>query len=162
MTEAEKRLHRCAFTGHRPEKLTKPEYEIKAALEKEIRRAIGDGFTVFITGMARGVDLWAAQIVLHIRDKEGENLKLICAVPYMGFNAIWSQEDRDMYHAVLSAADLVRYLASGYSHDVFQRRNEWMVDRAARLIAAYNGTPGGTRNTIEYAKRKGVPCTFLR
>lgn len=32
MTEAEKRLHRCAFTGHRPEKLTRPESEIKAAL----------------------------------------------------------------------------------------------------------------------------------
>ena len=36
----------------------------------------------------------------------------------------------------------------------FQQRNEWMVDHSSRLIAIYNGTPGGTRNTIEYAKQK--------
>ncbi len=29
-----------------------------------------------------------------------------------------------------------------------------MVDHSSLLIAIYNGNPGGTRNTIEYAKRK--------
>jgi hypothetical protein len=28
-----------------------------------------------------------------------------------------------------------------------------MVDRSARVIAVYNGQPGGTRNTIAYAGR---------
>ena len=51
-TEAEKRMHRCCFTGHRPEKLKAPEGVVTAALEKEIRQAIADGFNVFITGMA--------------------------------------------------------------------------------------------------------------
>lgn len=50
-TEAEKRMHRCCFTGHRPEKLQAPEGVVTAALEKEIRQAIADGFNVFITGM---------------------------------------------------------------------------------------------------------------
>ena len=31
-----------------------------------------------------------------------------------------------------------------------------MVNRASRVIAVYNGTAGGTRNTIEYAKAQGV------
>lgn len=35
--------------------------------------------------------------------------------------------------------------------------NEWMVDHVSRVIAVYNGQPSGTRNTIEYAKKKGVP-----
>ena len=55
-SEAEKRKHRCCFTGHRPEKLRRSEQEIRAELEREIRRAVADGFTVFITGMARGID----------------------------------------------------------------------------------------------------------
>ena len=55
-TEAEKRRHRCCFTGHRPEKLQVPESVVMAALEKEIRQAIADGFSVFISGMARGVE----------------------------------------------------------------------------------------------------------
>ena len=77
-TEAEKRMHRCCFTGHRPEKLQEPEDAVTAALEKEIRQAIADGFNVFITGMARGVDIWAAEIVLRLRDA-GEAVRLICA-----------------------------------------------------------------------------------
>ena len=52
MTENEKRLRRCCFTGHRPEKLSISEYKVKLGLEKEIRLAILDGIKVFITGMA--------------------------------------------------------------------------------------------------------------
>mgnify|MGYP002508193063 CR=1 FL=1 len=46
--------------------------------------AIADGFQTFISGMARGVDLWAAEIVLELRD-EGAAIRLICASPYTGF-----------------------------------------------------------------------------
>lgn len=56
MTESEKRLHRCCFTGHRPEKLDQSEHLVKASLEKAIRAAISDGFTTYISGVARGTD----------------------------------------------------------------------------------------------------------
>lgn len=56
VTEAEMRLHRCCFTGHRPEKLRRSEKEVRVDLECEIRKAVQDGLNVFITGMARGVD----------------------------------------------------------------------------------------------------------
>lgn len=39
---------------------------------------------MFITGMARGVDIWAAEIVLKLRKEHGD-IKLICASPYEGF-----------------------------------------------------------------------------
>ena len=51
--ESELCLHRCCFTGHRPEKLHMPESAVISGLEREIRKAIDDGFTVFISGMAR-------------------------------------------------------------------------------------------------------------
>jgi hypothetical protein len=39
MTEAEKRRHRCCFTGHRPEKLRDSEQYIKSELKKQsVRR----------------------------------------------------------------------------------------------------------------------------
>lgn len=69
MAEQEKRRRRCCFTGHRPEKLSIPESEVKAALQKEIHLAIADGITIFITGMPPGVDIWAAEIVLELREK---------------------------------------------------------------------------------------------
>jgi len=55
-SEEELRQHRCCFTGHRPEKLERMQWLIKHDLKKEILRAIDGGITVFISGMARGVD----------------------------------------------------------------------------------------------------------
>ena len=160
MTEAEKRKHRCCFTGHRPEKLNYPETIVKEVLEKEILKAISDGLNVFISGMARGVDIWAAEIVLHLRS-EGQPIRLICASPYEGFERNWNIDWQERYHAILQAADLVRYISPQYSRSCFQIRNEWMVRHSSKVIAAYNGQSGGTKNTIDYANRINVPVTIL-
>lgn len=154
-TEPELRLHRCCFTGHRPEKLHKPEVQIKKDLEAAILQAVNDGFVTFISGMARGVDIWAAEIVLQLRESNPA-IHLVAASPYRGFESRWSADWQSRYNAILWQADLVKFVCLGYSRDCFQRRNEWMVDRSARVIAVYSGELGGTRNTIEYAKRVNV------
>lgn len=159
-TEQELRKHRCCFTGHRPEKLHKPEEQVKKDLEAAILQAMDDGFVTFISGMARGVDIWAAEIVLRIRESN-PTIHLVAASPYRGFESRWSADWKGRYNVILQKADLVRFVCSGYSHNCFQRRNEWMVDRSARVIAVYNGEPGGTRNTIEYAKSNLVECLLL-
>lgn len=155
--EEELRKHRCCFTGHRPEKLHKPEEQIKEDLEASILQAIDDGFATFISGMARGVDIWAAEIVLRLREYNPA-IHLVAASPYRGFENRWSADWQERYNAILRQADLVKFVCLGYSRDCFQRRNEWMVDRSSRVIAVYNGEPGGTRNTIEYANAKKVEC----
>mgnify|MGYP003290285487 CR=1 FL=1 len=161
MTEAEKRTHRVCFTGHRPEKLTRFEWLIKRDLEKQIRQAIADGLNVFISGMARGVDIWAAEIVLKLRDA-GQPIKLMCACPYDGFEQGWSKEWQERYSTILAAADYVKYVCPGYSRSCFQIRNEWMVNHSARVIAVFNNQPSGTMNTIEYAIRQNVPVEFIK
>ena len=129
-SEAELCLHRCCFTGHRPEKLKRNERDIKAALREQIDQAVDDGLTVFITGMARGVDLWSAE---------------------------WKQ----LYNSVRDHADLVRIIGNGYHSGIYQVRNEWMVNHSARVIAVFNGQPSGTKNTIDYACRQGVPVVLV-
>ena len=54
LPEAVKRQYRCAFTGHRPEKVVESEGKIIVELRKEILKAIDDGYRVFLTGMSRG------------------------------------------------------------------------------------------------------------
>lgn len=161
MDEQEKRLHRVCFTGHRPEKLTRFEWLIKKDLEKEIKKAIEDGLTVFISGMARGVDIWAAEIVLKLRDA-GKPVRLICASPYEGFENRWEQDWKDRYNGILSKADHVVFVCKHYSRGCFQIRNEWMVDHSARVIAVFNGEKSGTKNTIDYAKRKEIAINFIK
>ena len=81
---SDKRQHRCCFTGHRPNKLDYSECEIKPLLEIAIDNAILDGYVTFITRMAEGVDIWAAEIVLE-KKKHNMALHLNCAIPHPGF-----------------------------------------------------------------------------
>ena len=159
MTESEKRTHRCCFTGHRPEKLSVSEHDVKIMLEKEIRLAIADGLNVFITGMAPGVDIWAAEVVLKLKNEF--SLKLIAASPHPGFENRWSLDWQKRYAAIMAKADFIKEVCAHYSRDCYQTRNEWMVDHSARVIAVWNGSPSGTKNTIVYAERKGVPVVNI-
>lgn len=155
------RLHRCCFTGHRPEKLQRSEAEIRVDLECEIRKAVHDGLNVFISGMARGIDIDAAEIVLQLR-AEGYPVRLICASPYPGFERSWSPTWQTRYRTVMVAADLVRYICPRYRKECFQIRNEWIVNHSSRVIAVFNGRPSGTKNTIDYALRQGVPVIQIK
>ena len=160
MSEQELRSRRCCFTGHRPEKLKRSEEEIKNGLEEAILEAVSDGYTTFITGMARGVDIWSGQIVLWLRQDNPE-LRLIAALPYPGCDSRWSASWRRQYVEVLEAADLVKAISPAYSVASFQKRDEWMVDQSSRVIAIYDGVPGGTKNTIDYAMKRGVDVEYL-
>ncbi len=155
MEEETNRQHICCFTGHRPEKLTQSKNEIVPLLEHAIDRAILNGFTTFITGMARGIDIWAAKIVLE-RKKSNPNLKLVCAVPFPGFERSRSSAEAAEYREIIKGSDEVSNISRNFSSYCFQKRNVWMVDRSGLVIAVCNGLPSGTKNTIKYAERCGI------
>lgn len=78
----------CCFTGPRPKRLPMEgnEYSAEiAALKTEIRSAVFDayydGFRFFMSGMAEGFDLFAAEIVLEMKN-EFEGIALISVLPY--------------------------------------------------------------------------------
>lgn len=148
-------LEACCFTGHRPEKLGMGQEKIKKLLREEIKNAIDFGYCVFVSGMSRGVDMWAAELVLEEK-KENPYIRLVCAVPFEGFGKGWEAAEREVYQRIIKEADYVRIVSKRYFGGVFQARNKWMVDYSSRVIAAYNGEPGGTKNTIDYALKNGI------
>lgn len=155
MNQKELRLHRCCFTGHRPDKMELGEKDIKPLLEKAIDNAIADGYITFITGMAMGVDIWAAEIVLQ-RKKINKDLHLICALPHPKFDSRRSMAEKMRFNKIIKNADIVKEISKYYFSGCYQVRNEWMVDRSNRVIAVFNGQKSGTKNTVDYAKRKGI------
>ena len=153
--ENEKIKHRCCFTGHRPDKIELGEKEIKPLLEKAIDEAISEGFVTFITGMAMGTDIWAAEIVLD-RKKKNKNLHLICALPHSGFENRRNFTEKIRFSKIIKKADLVKEINDHYFTGCYQVRNEWMVDRSNLVIAVFNGQKSGTKNTVDYAIKKGI------
>lgn len=150
----------CCFTGHRPEKLTRKEPEILALLEVEIEQSVADGFTTFITGMAQGVDIWAGEIVLRLRPRH-PSLQLIAALPYPGCARRWPAAWKKRFAHIAENAGQAVFISPRYSPGVYRRRDQWMVDHAQRVIAVYDGAPGGTEDTIAYAHKRGVEVRLV-
>ena len=155
MKQNEKQNNCCCFTGHRPEKLDYSEGEIKILLEKAIDDAIADGYVKFITGMAPGTDIWAAEIIIE-KKRHNKSLQLICAVPHPGFEKRRSKYEAERYRNIIENADCVQTVCSHYFRACYQRRNEFMADRSNLVIAVWNGSMSGTKNCVNYAERKGI------
>lgn len=161
MVENEKRKYSCCFTGHRPDKLQTPEAIVIKQLDSAIQNAINNGYSTFITGMAKGVDIWAAELVLNYRCNYPQ-IELVCAVPYRGFGLHWDKEWTKRFSQIIQQADAVHYICPKFSYGAYQMRNIWMIDHSALVIAVYNGSSGGTRNTIAYAqKQSGCAVQYI-
>lgn len=145
----------CCFTGHRPGKMNLSEQEIKTRLDVALEELIQKGYHTFITGMAQGFDLYAAEMVVE-KMKTYPNLRLIGASPYDGFEAHYGSIAGMRYRRIQNYMEQIFYIREHYSRFCFQERNIWMVDRSSVVLAAYNGFGGGTKNTIDYANKKRV------
>lgn len=159
----------CCFTGHRPAKLAWGYDESNTAckkLKKElafwITKLIEFGVTDFYTGMAMGVDIWAAEIILNLK-KEYQNreIKLIAVIPFEGQQSKWTDEWKKRYSDILKAADSKIVLQQQYTRGCLHARNRYMVDNSSFIIAVFNGEEGGTKYTIDYAKKKGLRIKIL-
>ena len=161
------RAHTCCFTGHRPEKLPWREDEsdprclaLKARLRRELEEAYRQGFRHFICGMARGADLYFCEAALDLRDRR-EGVTVEAAIPCAEQSARWREEERTRYRSLVDHCDWETMVQQHYDRGCMMRRNRYMVDRAARLIAVYDGRMGGTMYTITYAMKQGVEVVLL-
>lgn len=157
----------CCFTGSRPQNLTWGFDEtdprcvrLKARLREEIEHVITTrGICHFISGMALGVDTYAAEIVLDLRDRYPITLE--CAIPHEGQAERWKEPDRDRYFSIVERCDRETMLQTHYTVDCMFKRNRYMVDHSKLLLAVYNGYPGGTAQTVNYAKQVGREIVFI-
>ena len=67
----------------------------------------------------------------------------------------WDQGWIDRYNAILKASDKIVYVGNTPGRASFFQRDHWMVDHSSKVIGVFTGAPGGTKETIEYAKKNG-------
>ena len=152
----------CSFTGHRPHKLPwgrNEDDERCIATRKALAGQIEAlhrlrGVTDYYSGMADGIDLFAALAVLELRDS-CPDVRLHCVLPYPKQCGRWPEPAQERYHAILDRADEAVTLSDRYYDGCLMDRNKYLVDRAGWLLAVYDGARGGTAATIAYARRLG-------
>lgn len=162
-------LKACCFTGHRPERLPWLDNPADArtlalteALWGRIRESYEGGYTRFLSGMARGIDLLCAELVLRLRE-EAPAVELIPVLPYPQQAARWRKADRDRHSAILKAcADQLIIVSPVYTRSCFWQRNRYLVEHSDKIIGVYDGVPsGGTHQTLDYARQKSLEMELL-
>lgn len=158
----------CAFTGHRPKNLpwgynetNKDCQALKAILDAQICRMVKAGVTDFLSGMALGVDTWAAQSVLALRE-QNPTLKLHCILPCKTQADRWPPTSQKRYYAILQQADSIVYTSRTYYPNCMLDRNRFLIEHADALLAVYNGNPqSGTGATVRYAQQLGCKVIII-
>lgn len=140
-----------AATGHRPEKLGYYGAEAEDRLMSVAALYLKDVIKphdVVISGMALGWDQAVAQACYNL------DIPFIAAVPCRNQAERWTSWYKSKYESLLLRACHVVYVSEAYDGECMQRRNQWMVDHADKIIACWDGSRGGTYNCIQYAKKK--------
>ncbi|MBQ9166752.1 MAG: DUF1273 family protein [Oscillospiraceae bacterium] len=159
----------CCFTGHRSGRLpwlSNPnDWRTQAladTLWQQILTSYEEGYRTFYSGMARGVDLLCARLVLQLQE-EDPAVQLIPAIPFPGQARNWPQRDREEYQSVLDRCGENAVIVSpSYTKFCFFQRNRYMVDHSSKVIGVFDGTPkGGTYQTLEYARKKGLKMELI-
>ena len=151
----------CCFTGYRPSKFpftlnnsNKDYLNFENNLYKEIFQAYSLGVKTFISGMAMGFDIIAAETVLSLRNAKPD-VRLVCAIPFKAQAKDFPDDWQQRYNDILNTADDIIYVCEDYNRGCYFKRNKYMVDNSDIVITWFDGRTGGTANTIEYAFRKG-------
>ena len=158
----------CAFTGHRPkffpwgyDESDSRCVELRKPFFQQIRCLVVHGYTDFLSGMAIGVDIWAAQAVLDLRE-EHPKLKLHCILPCVGQEKMWDPEIKKLYYSIIKQADSRVYVNRNYYKNCMLDRNRFMVDHSDLLLAVYAGiSRSGTASTVDYARNQGKEILIL-
>lgn len=137
-------------TGHRPDKLGG--WRPGNPVQRKVRAALHDALVelrpaMLLTGMALGVDQWAAETCLDL------HIPYTAVIPFEGQARPWPPASQRQYQFLVAhAAERVVVCEGEFKPWKLQRRNEWVVDRCALLLAVWDGSRGGTGNCVAYAE----------
>lgn len=131
---------------------------IISELSKEILSAIEDGYTHYISGFARGTDLFFASIVADLMT-EYPSLTLEAAIPYRKrMNSLDPH-----FHQLISKCKTIGIHNEENTSASIAKRNRFMFTHSQRVIAVYDGRERGcTFNGIQFASSLGLEIRIIR
>ena len=147
----------CAITGHR---IIKRDLDLEK-LKQTFLKLIESGFDTFLCGMALGFDTLCFKILYSIKRQKNLDIKIIACIPCQKQDIGYNESQKIEYQKMLDVADEKIYVSNEYSKTCMMKRNMFMVDNAFCLIAYLNQERGGTKNTVEYAKKSQKPIIFV-
>jgi uncharacterized phage-like protein YoqJ len=164
-----------AITGYKPYELGifHPQHQaislIKKAIEKRLIPFIEEGLEWVIISGQLGVELWAAEVVLDLKNVY-QHLQLAVLTPFLNQEENWSEENKEYYEFILSQADFVDSITKRKYENPgqFRLKNQFIVEKSDGLLIVYdNEKEGSPKYMLDTAKKKAsrekydiFPITF--
>lgn len=156
----------CGFVGCRPARFRFKYKEnhsickkIKAALREQAALSYGQGVRSFYIGADLGVPLWAGEEILRLKaDPAFSGLRLICAIPFQGFDQGWDRVSRGRMQKLLAACDEAPSIQADGHPSAYRQRDYFVVNHCQRLVAVFDNDyreRTGVGIAVNYAKSKG-------
>lgn len=148
-----------AVTGYKPMEINIFKYDderieiIKAAIEKRLIEFIEGGLEWVLISGKMGVELWAGELVLELRERYG--VKLAVIPPFENQEERWPESIQQIYQDLTTAANFFRPLYKGsYSGPYqYQANNKWLIDKSAGCLMLLDAEfPGSNRYFYDEAK----------
>ena len=140
----------CTFAGHRE--------VYQAGVERKIEETIcqllqtDQKFVFYTGGMGSFDDLCSSAVRTAKRHHSDLDISLSLVLPYMS-NRL--NTDKEYYSSQYDEVIIPAELADIHYRAAIKKRNRWMVDQAAHVIAYVYRDFGGAHDTMKYARRKG-------
>ena len=162
----------CTITGHNPQRFKFKYNEeaplchaIKSAITEQIKTLYSKGVRLFYVGCAVGVDTWAAEIVLELKQQpEYSDMELFCAIPFPNHTVKFTAGQKKRYERIFSQCTHSETINKHYSPVVYKRLNYYMVDNSQYLIAVYDqdkSERSGLVQMVNYAMKNNLSIIYI-
>jgi len=162
----------CAITGHNPQRF-KFKYNEEAPLCRSLKTAITEqiktlylkGVRVFYVGCAVGVDTWAAEIIIDLKQQaDFSDIELFCAIPFSDHAEKFTAGQKKRYEEILNRCTHKEVISRHYSPVAYKRLNYFLVDKSEYLIAVYDqdkSERSGLGQTVNYAVKNNRNIIYI-
>jgi uncharacterized phage-like protein YoqJ len=162
----------CAIAGHNPQRFKFKYNEdaplcrsIKTAITEQIKMLYKKSVRIFYVGCAVGVDTWAAEIILELKNQsEFTDIELFCAIPFPEHTEKFTVGQKKRYERILSQCTYKEIINRHYSPTAYKRLNYFMVDKSQNLIIVYDQNKSERSRLVQmvnYALKNNLQITFI-
>lgn len=163
----------CAVTGPKPTRFRFGYKEdnslcrkIKKAMLRQFRRLYSKkGIRRFYIGGALGVNLWAGELLLKLKDEPGhEDLELVVVLPFPGHDAKWDVRSRKRLENLVRNSAEHLTIGTRDCQESYIALNRYLLDHAEYIVAVSENCTEVESSSFQvtaYAKEKGVEIIYI-
>lgn len=118
---------------------------IKQTIRDKLVGLIEAGLEWVLLSGQTGVELWAAQVVLDLKEEEYD-IQLAVIPPFDNQDARWSEDQQEEYQEVIMLADFYQPIYEGDYKGPYQfkARDKWMLSKTEAALVMYDENQTGS------------------